>query len=282
MRAPLAEEIEAAQRATWDRFSAGWERWDAVVQRMLGPVGEVMIRSLGVRADQQHLDVASGTGEPGLTIAQLAPSGRVVLTDLAPDMLAAARRIAAALGIDNIEAHECSAGALPFPDDTFDSATCRFGLMFVPDPPRTIAELARVVRPGGRVAVSVWAGADANPWATIPRAAVATETAQPAPDADAPGMFRFASPGAVAALYQAAGFWDVTESDVPLALTTDSPDQYWRLLTELSLPVGIVLEQLDDAARQRIARTVISQVQRFHTSGSVRIPGVSRCIVGTT
>ena len=59
MRTPLDDEIEATQRVTWDRFSAGWERWDDVVQHMLGPVGEAMIRSLGIRADQHHLDVAT-------------------------------------------------------------------------------------------------------------------------------------------------------------------------------------------------------------------------------
>ena len=76
---------EATQRTTWDRFSTGWERWDDLVQHMLGPVGEAMIRSLGIRADQHHLDVAAGTGHRGISIAQLAPRGRVALTDLASE-----------------------------------------------------------------------------------------------------------------------------------------------------------------------------------------------------
>jgi SAM-dependent methyltransferase len=275
------DEVESVQRATWDRFAAGWERWDGVVQQMLGPVGETMVRSLSIKVDQRHLDVAAGTGQPGLTIAQLAPQGRVVLADLAPEMLAAARRIAAADAIDNIEVRECSADTLPFPDASFDSATCRFGLMFVPDPRQAVAELARVVRPGGRVAVSAWSRPEANPWATVPAAAIASEIAQPAPDADAPGMFRLATPGAVAALYRAAGLRDVTETDVPVALTTDTPEQYWGLLTDLTAPVVAVLEQLDEPGRQRIAADVIARARRFQTSGSVRLPGLARCVVGT-
>jgi SAM-dependent methyltransferase len=281
MRPTLDAEIEATQRATWDRIAAGWERWDDVVQQMLGPVAETMIRSLGIRADQHHLDVAAGTGQPGLTIAQLSARGQVVLTDLAPAMLAAARRIAQVNGIDNIDTYECSANALPFPDGSFDSATCRFGLMFVPNPSRAVAEFARVVRPGGRIAVSVWTEPEENPWATIPTAAIGAQVAQPAPDSDAPGTFRCATPGAIAALIRAAGLGDVTESDVPVVMTTDSPDQYWRLITELTAPVVAVLEPLDEAARQRIADDVISRARPFQTTGALRIPGMARCVTGT-
>ena len=281
MGTPFDVQIEAAQRETWDRFSAGWERWDHVVQQMLGPVGAAMIRSLGIRPDQRHLDVASGTGQPGLTIAQLAPHGHVVLTDLAPRMLAAARRIAAADGIDNIDTHECSADRLPFPDAAFDSATCRFGLMFMPQPSRAVAELARVVRPGGRIAVSVWAGPDDNPWATIPAAAIATEITPPAPGPDAPGMFRCATPGAISALYEAAGLRDITEWDVPVTLVTESPEEYWRMITELTAPVVAVLGELDEPARERIGVNVTREAAKYQRSGALRVPGLGRCVIGT-
>ena len=92
---PTADEIRATQRETWGKFSAGWEKWDDVVLATTGQVGEEIIRSLDVTADQHHLDVAAGTGEPGLSIAALSPKGRVVLADLSPEMLAAAQRRAA-------------------------------------------------------------------------------------------------------------------------------------------------------------------------------------------
>jgi SAM-dependent methyltransferase len=282
MRTPRDAEIEAAQRATRHRCALSWERWDDVVQQMLEPVGEVLIRSLGIRADQHHLDIAAGTGQPGLTVAQLAPRGQVVLTASAPAMLTAARRIATVNGVDNIDTYECSADALPFPDRSFDSATCSFGLTTVPDPSRALDEFARVVRPGGRIAVSVWAEPDNNPWATIPAAAIASETSQPAPDQDTQAMFRCATPGDVATLFRAAGLHDVTESGVPVILTTDSPEEYWQLVTEHTAPVVATLGQLDENARQRIAHDVISQARKFQATGRLRIPGVARCIVGTT
>ncbi|GIU89622.1 MAG: hypothetical protein KatS3mg010_0721 [Acidimicrobiia bacterium] len=77
---PTADEIRSQQRQTWDRFSGGWSKWDGVVQTMLGPVGDAMIEAVEPRDGGLHLDVAAGTGEPGLTIARRTPNGRVTIT----------------------------------------------------------------------------------------------------------------------------------------------------------------------------------------------------------
>src|SRR5437870_3619750 len=104
-----ADEIRARQRATWAGLSVSWEKWDAVIMEQLGPVGAAMIERLDVAEDQRHLDIASGTGEPGLTIARMAPRGRVTLTDLAPEMLDVAQRRADEQRITNVETRVCSA-----------------------------------------------------------------------------------------------------------------------------------------------------------------------------
>jgi hypothetical protein len=98
-----ADEIRDVQRATWAGLSAGWEKWDSVITDQLGPVGAAIIERLDIAEDQQHLDIAAGTGEPRLTVAKLAPWGRVVLTDLVAEMLGIAARRARAQGVANIE-----------------------------------------------------------------------------------------------------------------------------------------------------------------------------------
>ena len=100
---PSADEIRDVQRATWAGLSAGWEKWDSVIMDQLGPVGAAMIERLDIAEDHQHLDIAAGTGEPGLSIARLSPKGRVVLTDLVAEMLDIAARRARAQGIANVE-----------------------------------------------------------------------------------------------------------------------------------------------------------------------------------
>ena len=236
---PSADEIRDGQRTRWAGLSAGWEKWDSVIMDQLGPVGAAMIERLDVAEDQQHLDIASGTGEPGLSIARLSPKGRVVLTDLVPDMLDIAVRRASAQDLVNVETKVCSADDLPFGDATFDSVSVRFGYMFFPDVAGATAEFARVLVPGGRLCSSVWINPDENPWTTIAMQAIATEIALPPPDPDQPNMYRCAAPGYVSALYEAAGLRDVAEWDVDVELVTQSPAEYWAMISEhVSLAVA--------------------------------------------
>jgi len=278
---PSAEEIRNAQREAWARLSAGWDAWDSVIMAQLAPVSAAMIDRLGITEDQQHLDVASGTGEPGLTIARLAPWGHVVLTDLAPEMLEVASRRAIAQGITNVETQVCSADDLPFGDATFDSLSVRFGYMFLPDLPQATAEFARVLRPGGRLCASVWVRPDENPWTSIAMRAIAEEVSLPLPDPDRPGMFRCAAPGYVSALYEAAGLREVAEWDVGVELVTHTPEEYWRMISEhVSLAVA-ALRNVDEPARERIAQAAIAEVRSYEVDGMLRVPGMARCIVGT-
>ena len=278
---PSAEEIRDGQRATWAGLSAGWDRWDSVIMEQLGPVGAAMIERLDLAEDQQHLDIASGTGEPGLSIAKRSPKGRVVLTDLAPEMLEVAARRAGEQGVANIETKVCSADDLPFDDATFDSVSVRFGYMFFPDMGRATAEFVRVLEPGGRLCSSVWVKPEENPWTAIAMQAIATEAVLAPPDPNGPNMFRCAAPGCVRDLYEAAGLRDVAEWDVRVELVTESPAQYWDMISEhVSLAVA-ALQQVDEPARERIRTRAIAEVGAFEKDGKVRVPGVARCIVGT-
>src|SRR5262249_7471560 len=161
---PSADEIRDAQRTTWAGLSSGWEKWDSVITDQLAPVTTAMIERLDLARDHQHLDIASGTGEPGLSIARVSPNGRVVLTDLVAEMLDIAARRAKARGLPNTETRVCSADDLPFDDNTFDSVSVRFGYMFFPDLTKATAEFARVLTSGGRLCSSVWVMLEENPW----------------------------------------------------------------------------------------------------------------------
>lgn len=275
------EEIQEAQRATWAKCSPGWDKWDQVISDQLGPVGAAIIGRLDIAEDQQHLDVAAGTGEPGLSIARLAPTGRVVLTDLVPDMLDIAERRADTRGITNIHTTVCSADDLPFGDATFDSVSVRFGYMFFADLAKATTEFARVLKPGGRVCSSVWIRPEANPWTTVPMQAIAAETALPPSDPDGPSMYRCAAPGYVSALYDAAGLHDVADWEVDVVLRTESAEQYWEVVSEHVSSAVVALERVDEPARERIKATVIAHARAYEKDGAVQVPGVARCIVGT-
>ena len=278
---PNGDEIRDVQREAWAGLSAGWEKWDAVIMGQLGPVSTAMIGRLDIADDQQHLDIAAGTGEPGLTVARLAPRGHVVLTDLSAEMLDIAKRRANAQGITNFETQVCSADDLPFGDSTFDSISVRFGYMFLPDVATATAEFVRVLKRGGRICSSVWVKPEENPWTGIAMQAIKAEAVLAPPDPDAPNMFRCAAPGYVGALYEAAGLRDVAEWDVGVELVTRSAEEYWEMISEhVSLAVA-ALQQVDGPARKRIAQAVIAKASAYEVGGEIRIPGLARCIVGT-
>jgi ubiquinone/menaquinone biosynthesis C-methylase UbiE len=278
---PSADEIREDQRAVWDGLSAGWEKWDELITRQLEPISAAMIDSLQLIPRAHHLDIASGTGEPGLRIARLASEGIVTLTDLSPQMLAVAARRAQAQGITNVKTRVCSADALPFEDGEFDSVSVRLGYMFFPDAARVTAEIVRVLKKGGRVCSAVWVRPEQNPWTSIVMRAIAGEVPLPPPEPDRPSMFRCAAPGQIGALHSAAGLDDVREWDVEVDLVTTSPQEYWDMMSEhVSLAVA-ALKQVDDAARERIRAAVVARAREFDRGAELHVPGMARCIAGT-
>ena len=111
--------------------------------------------------------------------------------------------------------------------------------------------------------------------------AIAAEEVLAPPDPDGPNMFRCAAPGYVSALHEAAGLREVTEWDVGVDLVTESPAQYWEMTSEhVSLAVA-ALQQVGEPARERIAAAVIAKASTYEKDGTVRIPGLARCIAGT-
>jgi SAM-dependent methyltransferase len=270
------DDIRAQQRETWDRFSAGWQKWDELVSDWLLPVGDSIIAQIDPRDDATHLDVAAGTGEPGLTIAALAPRGRVVLSDLSLAMLEGARHAAADRGLENVDVREADAGALPFDDASFDSVSCRFGFMFFPDMAAAAHEFARVLRPGGVVSTAVWAEPASNPWATVPMGEIAKVVDVPAPPPDGPGLFRCAAPGFVTSLFTDAGLPVVAEEDVAVAARVAPPERFWDYMSEVAAPVVAGLSMTDDAGRERIRAATLAAMAVYESNGRLEAPGLAR------
>jgi SAM-dependent methyltransferase len=275
------DRIRDQQRDTWGRFSTGWQKWDELVLRWLGPYGAAMIRRADLREDFDVLDVASGTGEPGLTAAVLVPRGRVVLTDLSEEMLAVATASATRRGLDNVTTRVCDAGALPFPDASFDVVLCRFGFMFFPDIVAAAREFARVVRPGGRVCAAVWGAPAKNPWATTVLATIARHVSLPEPPPDSPGLFRCARTGFLSGVFAEAGLHDIGEEEFTCNMTQKTPEHYWDFMTDIAAPVVAGLANADEATRQQIRAGVVESAQQFELNGSICIPSSATVVVGT-
>ncbi len=267
------EEIREQQRQSWNKFSPGWRKWDDQTMDFLRPMGNAIIAALGPSGNDKVLDIAAGTGEPGLTIAGMLDGGRVVITDLAEDMLAIAKENAARRGIENIETIACDVCDLPFDDNSFDLISCRFGFMFFPDMQLAANEMFRVLKPVGKMATSVWNIPEKNFWVTAIMGTINKNIELPQPPPGAPGMFRCSKPGLMKEIFEKAGFKNVTEKEVPTKLNTGTADTYWNMMTEVGAPIVSALSKADEVTRQKIKKEVFEQINQRYPDGVVKIDG---------
>jgi ubiquinone/menaquinone biosynthesis C-methylase UbiE len=275
------DDIRNQQRETWDKFSAGWKKWDSLVLGWLAPFGDAMLRHANLSNGSSVLDIAAGTGEPGLTAAAAIPDGQVVVTDLSENMLVAAAENAARRGLKNFKTQLCDAGALPFADASFDAVLCRFGFMFFPDIAAAAQEMARVAKPGARVCAAVWSVPAKNPWATTVMGTIARHVEMPPPPPGSPGLFRCAAEGMMAKTFKEAGLLDVAEEEVSAMMVHDAPERYWDFMTEIAAPVVAGLSRADAATREKIRSEVLELALQSVSDGKVHLRSTATVITGT-
>jgi ubiquinone/menaquinone biosynthesis C-methylase UbiE len=274
------QEIREQQKSTWNKFSPGWKKWDDLTMDFLKPNGDKIIQLLKVKETDVVLDIASGTGEPGLTIATLAKHGKVMLTDLSEDMLAIAGENASKRGIKNIETKVCDVCDLPFADNTFDVVSCRFGFMFFPDMLLAAKEMVRVLKPGGRIATSVWNIPEKNFWVTAIGSTINRNMQLPAPPPEAPGMFRCAKSGLIADIFKQAGLKNISETEVNGKLNAGTTDVYWNMMTEVAAPFVSALSKADDNIKSKIKSEVFDLVNQKFPDGNVLFDSSALVIYG--
>jgi ubiquinone/menaquinone biosynthesis C-methylase UbiE len=272
--------IRDQQRQAWDKFSGGWKKWDELAMHWFAPVAEALIAGAQLRPDATVLDIAAGTGEPGLTAAARVPQGRVVVTDLSEQMLLVAAENAARRGVRNLETRACDVSALPFDNAAFDAIMCRFGFMFFPDISLALSEMRRVARPGAWISTAVWNGPANNSWATTIMSAIASHIAVEPPPPGSPGLFRCAAPGFMSTAFAAAGLGNIREEEVGGDVEFASPEQYWSFMTEVAAPVVANLARGDAAARERVRNTVLEQTAANSKNGRVRLQWSAQVICG--
>lgn len=273
-------EIREQQKEAWNKFSPGWKKWDELFMDFLKPMGDEIIQKINPEKNDLVLDVAAGTGEPGLTIAARVTNGKVILTDLSDDMLVVAKGYATHRGIKNIETLACDVCELPFSDNTFDAVSCRFGFMFFPDMLLAAKEMARVLKPGGRIATSVWDIAEKNFWITAMMGTINKNVSLPAPPPGAPGMFRCAKNGLMADLFKQAGLKNISVKEVTGILKCGTAELYWQVLTEVAAPVVAGLSKADEATTKKIREEVYEAVNKKYPDGNVAIEGGALVIYG--
>jgi SAM-dependent methyltransferase len=239
------------------------EKWRAKSAAMGQPATDALVEYARPVPGMRVLDLASGTGEPAISLAtQVGADGHVTALDLSADLLAIAEKRAHARGLNNLTTQQADAHSLPFPDDQFDLATSRFGVMFFRDAENALRELRRVLRPGARACFLAWGSFDQPYWQTM-MGVVQRHVGGALLNPEDPNPFRFEEPGSLSKVLRAAGF-SVDEETKTVPWTWPGPvEEVWQYAQSVSVPFRPMLERVTAERWPEINRQVHKAVAKY-------------------
>jgi SAM-dependent methyltransferase len=261
------EKARQQSRVAWGAVASGWYAQREDLWKASRPVSEWMVRRLDPKPGDTVLELAAGLADTGLMAARLVgESGRVIVTDFTPEMVAAARRRAQELDVKNAEFRVLDAERMDLGTDSVDGVLCRWAYMLMIDPSAAFAETRRVLRPGGRLAFSVWAGRERNPVLSLVGGVLESQGHLPPPDPEAPSAFAMADPRRIRELVVRAGFAEAEIEEVTFRWPFAEEDAYWRYVTETAASSSPVLGALSPEVHTRV-REQVQELARPYRSG---------------
>lgn len=267
---------DAAARARvsdrWTTHSADWNT----------SLTEALLAEATLSPGLVVLDLAAGSGDPALSIAERLSDGRVIAIDSSQASLLLANSHAQQLGLGSrIECLQADAQAIPIAPNCVDRVTCRFGIMFFRDIARAMSEIMRVLKPGGRVAFLAWGSFD-QPFFEATVGVVLRMVRGAEVPAEARQMFRFAAPGSLNRELRAAGFSEVHEQPLTLPrIWAGTPEELWLYQQEVSTLCQPLFASVPPALSEELDSKVSSALARFEKGGVLRVPVNVIIVAGT-
>lgn len=269
----------ATQFASWD--GEGGAFWAVHADRFDEGVAAYRDRFLAAAAIEETatvLDVGCGSGRMALDAARRATAGSVLGVDLSTEMLRLARRRAEREHVTNVTFEQADAQIHPFPAGAFDVAVSQHGVMFFGDPVAAFTNLARALRPGGRIALLTWQPFERNEWLQAFFVCLAAGRDIAVPPSDAPSPFALSDPDRIRSLLNAAGFCDVQMEGLaePMYFGRD-PDDAFRFVS--AQHAGLVRD-LSPGAKSRALDDLRANLAKHHTERGVRYDSAAWLIQG--
>jgi SAM-dependent methyltransferase len=267
--------VNAEQEQYWTETAGPkWVRYEALLDRQLGPLGVAVMDRTGIAAGERVVDVGCGCGDTSVTLGRrVGPQGAVLGVDISPPMLERARQRAA--DQPHVRFANADAQTHPFERGAFDVLFSRFGVMFFADPPAAFANLRTALRPGGRLAFACWQSLPQNQWIAVPLMAAAQHITLPAPPAPgAPGPFAFADADHVRGILASAGFSEIACEPDERTLVVGgggSLDDAVDFLLDGIGPASAALREAGPAARPKVAAAVREALAPHATGEGVRM-----------
>lgn len=262
-------------RTTWNESAPVWSKYAGV----LNPYRGDLIAAAAPKPGERVLDIATGAGEPALTIARaVGPKGRVVGVDLSEELIAIAQRNAKEQRAENAEFHVMDAESLTLPADSFDVAVSAFGFQIITDPEKAAQQAHRVLKPGGRIALTVWGPAERCQALHI-MVGPMLENAEPDETGYLPTPYEMGGPGEMVAFLEKAGFRGGREQRFTHDWTFQDADHYFEMVLQ-GTPLGHSLREEDKDVQEAVLRKTKANLQRW-TKPDGRVAAPAECVVVT-
>lgn len=273
--------FKESTRQQWQNVADAWNRWGPTLQRWLEPATEAMFEMARLAPGEHVLDVAGGSGEPALTaVARVSPGGYVLSTDIATNLvrLAAENARKRGLNADQFEARVMDGEHLEIPDASFDAVLSRLGLIYFPERPQALAEIHRVLKPGGRVALAGFTTPAANPFFAIPVTIIRRRAQLPAPAPGSPGPFSMGSREVMEGALRQAGFGAVETRVVAAPLRFATADECLRFEQESFGALHEMLAGVSEVERAATWEEIRQELRRLEGTAGFESP--SELLVG--
>jgi ubiquinone/menaquinone biosynthesis C-methylase UbiE len=262
----------------WASVADAWGRQADAVDARSAELTARMLELAAPAPGERVVDLAAGPGGAGLAAAALVgPYGEVVLSDVAPEMVEIAATRARRAGLENVTTRVLDLEAIDEPDGSFDVVLCREGLMLVGDPGRAAAEMRRVLRPGGRAAIAVWAGVEHNPWLGLIAASLSAELGQPVPPPGTPHPFSLGGEGQLEDVLTGAGLVDVRVEELAVPYRGASAEDWWESRIGLAGPLAQRVRTLQPEVLAAARARALEAARAFETPDGIELPGL--CLV---
>jgi ubiquinone/menaquinone biosynthesis C-methylase UbiE len=273
-------DYKASVRREWTAAAAGWQKWiDTLDAEDAGrAVTRVLLEQADVQAGDTVLDVGSGYGEPGLSAATaVGPDGHITCLDISGDMLAFAETRARAAALSNVSFVEADIETLELAPASLDVVLSRATIMYTSNPLETLRRLHTALRPGGRLAVAVWATPDRVAFATP--VAVMSEMLDLAPPTAGPGPFALGADAALEGLVRDARFTDVVAGTVLATYKTATAEECTEWIRDVAPPITQLIADQPASLQQDVWDRVTRSWAPFQDpDGAIRLPCTAICV----
>jgi ubiquinone/menaquinone biosynthesis C-methylase UbiE len=278
-----SEQFKAQQRQMWDNVAAGWQAWWETFEHGAQKVSDKLVELAEIKPGDRVLDIATGIGEPAVTAAmKVKPDGRVVATDISPQMIAIAKARAKSLGLDNLmEFRESDAEKLDFPKSSFNAVLSRWGLMFLPNLQMALTTISQLLIPGGRIAAAVWPSPSKVPMLDLPISTVRKQINASLPPPGTPGPFALADAEGLKRSFAQAGFKDVRVQTINITFGFDSPNSFTKFHQQIAAPIQAMMANQTEERKRQLWNSVTEAIsQHADSHGRVNLDNEVICIVG--